>query len=347
MDALLISRNNRQVGLHALIWSLTFLALLLTLQTVDGFEKPDERIVSPLALGMVFSLIVFYGNSVYLAPKLAQNAHFLSYTTVLLIGLMVISALEAILDQVLYQSFHPYPKTRAWTTFYLPNLIINALVGLISFTYWSTRSWLQSERHRNELAEANLNAEIASLKSSIQPHFLFNSLNGIYSEALKSDRPKIAQMIASLADLMRHTVYQTEQPSIAISKEIQSIKDYISIWNYRVDHQFVKVKLDEKIEHQEMYIAPMLLLPLVENAFKHGIVPGKASQIEIQIDSKSAREMSFQVTNTLHPKSQAIEGTGFGLKNLMERLNLLYPNSHKFSFREENGCFVSKLQLHF
>ena len=185
------------------------------------------------------------------------------------------------------------------------------------------------------------------LKAQINPHFLFNVLNSFYAKALKNDVPELADGIAKLAELMRYMVYETNEDKVALEKEIHHLKKFIQVYQLRIsedDDVFINFAVKGAVDNVK--ISPMLLIPFVENAIKHGIDTKAKSVINISLEV-AQNKLSYKVTNTMQ---QAVYGlknsaSGFGLDNLKKRLSILYPNAYTIETKVEKGCFLSLLEL--
>jgi LytS/YehU family sensor histidine kinase len=159
--------------------------------------------------------------------------------------------------------------------------------------------------------------------------------------------PELADGIAKLAELMRYMVYETNEDKVALEKEIKHLKNFIQIYQLRMaedDEVYINFKI--KGDTKEVNISPMLLIPFVENAIKHGIDPKTKSFIDISLEV-SQRKLCFKVTNTIHQNISGLadEISGFGLDNLKKRLRILYPNAHTLKTKVDQGHFISLLML--
>jgi len=182
--------------------------------------------------------------------------------------------------------------------------------------------------------------ELKYLKMQIHPHFLFNTLNTMYGLALKKAE-QTPDMILKLSNLLDYLLYETEKPLVPISEEIEHIKDYIALEKMRFNDT-LHVTMDVKLASENRTIAPMLLLPFVENSFKHGSI--KNGVLEIYIEIKATLEVvHFKIKNSnSHPT--AAQG-GIGLENIKKRLELLYPDKHKLAIATNDDDFVVNLEL--
>lgn len=182
--------------------------------------------------------------------------------------------------------------------------------------------------------------ELNYLKMQIHPHFLFNTLNTMYGFALKNS-DKTPDMILKLSNLLDYLLYQTEKPFVLMSEDIHHIQDYIDLEKMRFNDT-LNVRMDVKLESKNTTIAPMLLLPFIENSFKHGSIVNGVLQIEIQIVA-SLETVHFRIKNT-NSKNIASQH-GIGLENIKKRLELLYANKHELSIDDTADYFDVDLQL--
>jgi two-component system, LytTR family, sensor kinase len=186
--------------------------------------------------------------------------------------------------------------------------------------------------------------ELSALKAQINPHFLFNNLNTIYSMASKNDE-KTKDVILKLSDFLRFVLYDTSSDTILLEKEVEMIRTYVDLQQERIDPGITPVILDVEGDFGNTRIAPFLLLPFVENCFKHGIGkdPGKI-QIDIRLKGK---RLLFKTENrvALREKTGNEENGGIGIRNVEKRLNLLYPGRHSLQLEENAGVFRTALSV--
>jgi two-component system, LytTR family, sensor kinase len=211
---------------------------------------------------------------------------------------------------------------------------------------WGYRLFLDrnlEEQRRKELDLENLKSELNFLRSQISPHFIFNVLNSMVALARKQPQ-SLEPVLIKLSELMRYMVYETSH-SVPLSTEIDYLKGYIELQGIRFGDK-LPVKFEVNCGQGFCEIEPMLLIPLVENAFKFGLgVPQPT--IEIDITVSSTRQLIFQVKNRCHPAMPVTDKSesGIGLKNLQRRLNLLYPGNHTLSISSLDGWYIAKLAV--
>jgi len=180
--------------------------------------------------------------------------------------------------------------------------------------------------------------ELNMLKAQIHPHFLFNTLNNLYSLTLdKSD--KAAEVVAKLSDLLSFMLYEGNKPQVSIQQEITLLQNYIDLEKLRYGNQ-LNLVFEHQIEDTSAPIAPFLLLPLVENAFKHGDL---SYPIDIQLDTKDER-LIFKVKNRIKAKQKDQVG-GIGLENIRKRLELIYEQQQTFNIRADEDIFEVELSI--
>ena len=223
------------------------------------------------------------------------------------------------------------------------NVIIYLGVIGLAVAVRMTERWYRDEKKRDEMEKAATEAELVALKSQVNPHFLFNTLNNIYS-LIQIDQDKAQEAVHDLSGMLRYVLYDSEKPSVPLSKETGFLKDYIKLMSMRCSSN---VTLDVSLPEtdSDKQVAPLLFIPLVENAFKHGISTSEPSSIKIEL-KEEGEYVSFLVENTSFPKNDSDRsGSGIGVKNLQRRLDMLYPGQHSFEYGETQGFYRSFLRI--
>lgn len=197
----------------------------------------------------------------------------------------------------------------------------------------------------HEIEKEKTLTELKALKSQINPHFLFNSLNSIYSLARKNST-QTPEKIVQLSDLMRHIIYESDVDFIPLEKEVEMVKNYIELQNLRTSEKN-KIKLEVLGEIGDKKIAPLLFLPFVENSFKHGL-KGGAQKIFVEIRIEvSGTILKFEIENSKGKTSEVnnLKYKGIGIGNVKKRLELIYPNSHLLKISDNKNTFKVLLQV--
>jgi LytS/YehU family sensor histidine kinase len=203
---------------------------------------------------------------------------------------------------------------------------------------------LQVIYQKSQLERQSLKSELALLRSQINPHFLFNTLNNMHS-FVHTDPDKTAFSIIKLSEIMRYMLNESNSEKVLLEQEIEYIKSYIALQNMRFsDKQYVNLEIIGDPDGIE--IAPMIFIPFIENAFKHGEKKQTTPSIDIKLEFDKKR-IYFEVKNIIRKiKSDDIEGnTGFGLDNLKRRLELAYPDMCSLTITKENNQYITKLNI--
>ncbi|HVI47578.1 MAG TPA: histidine kinase [Chitinophaga sp.] len=203
------------------------------------------------------------------------------------------------------------------------------------------QEWFKSEKQREDLKVEKLNAELKFLKSQINPHFLFNCLNTIYSLAHKQS-VQTEHAILKLSTIMRYMIYESNEDTVQLLQELKYLQDYIDIQRLRLPKDIV-VDYRQTGNPAGIQIEPMLLVPFVENAFKHGISYTEDSFIDIEI-TIAENMIRLIVRNSLF-KERVSERGGIGLQNVFKRLEMLYTDRHEVDIREDDNQFIVDLKI--
>ena len=205
--------------------------------------------------------------------------------------------------------------------------------------YWTFKYRKSIQKLKND----KLEAELMLLKNQINPHFFFNTLNNLYS-LIKKDADAAQDYVLKLSDLMRFTIYDSGKEKVQLKDEIHYLINYIELQTARY-HKDIDVNFEKTIKNSEVMVAPLLFIILLENAFKHGVEKATENAfVHIQLIEDDTK-ISFTVKNNYDPE-EASKESGIGLKNLQDRLNLLYPNSHKLCASSEENIYSTTLEIY-
>lgn len=231
--------------------------------------------------------------------------------------------------------------------YYVPELLQIIIVTAIPLSLKFMRRYYQLQDEKNVLSKINTQLELDFLKSQINPHFLFNSLNNIYSLTLqKSD--KAPEMVIKLSDLMRYMLYECNVEKNEIEKEIAFMENYIELEKIRHGEQ-VKIELIKDIRNTSIKIPPLLLIPFIENAFKHGLNSQFGYSWVRMVISTTDKTLAFECENNTLTNNQQIQNTagGIGIENTKKRLQLIYPERHSLEIEQKNDIFKVTLNIKF
>lgn len=213
-------------------------------------------------------------------------------------------------------------------------------ISLLKFTV--DRFILEGEK--KTLENEKLNAELNYLKAQVNPHFLFNTLHNLnYLTQVKSEQA--TDVVVKLSNIMRYMIYDADKSTVLLSKEIEYIKDYLALERIRLNRDF-ELKFDTAGAEIDLEIPPLILIPFVENAFKHGVSDAERNcwvRVKLESDAKS---LTLTVENSMMPKQVDSEDkSGFGLENVRKRLDLSFPEAYSLDIHEEKNVFKVRLTL--
>ncbi len=339
-----------RILIHIGGWVLLYLLPPLVLQT-------EVRLPSSFGDFMYWTVVIifFYINYLWLIPRYLSKRRFLHYF--LFIFLMLVFTYSA--NEMYIRHVHAveaakrgetepkendqprrkYPRFRGYNS----ALFCFALLAL-GTSIRVYENWYENEKQKKEMENQKLGAELSLLKSQINPHFFFNTLNSIYSLAIiKSDRTPEA--VVKLSEIMRYIIYDTERKLVPLSKEIEYIANYIELQRLRLPDE-IKIKFKTEVGEEEAVIEPLLLLPFVENAFKHGVDIEKGGKIAVII-TRRGNELRLHVENPLTDIAGNNKNgqSGVGMNNTLKRLRLLYQDNFKFTAGPVKANYVVDLVL--
>lgn len=216
------------------------------------------------------------------------------------------------------------------------------LVAGYTFLYAVVRDYFRRLVVSAQEKAERTQAELTALRSQVDPHFLFNTLNMIYGTALKEKAPETADHIEQLAGMLRYVLIRSE--SVPVEAEKRFLEEYLALQRKRIP---AGVRLDVSLPavDPEVQIAPLLLIPFVENAFRYGISAEEPSFIRLELSVRKGR-LDFFLLNSIHEKSRQVTGEGTGIRNTLRRLELLYPDRHTSHIGETPEGFRVALTLH-
>lgn len=221
-----------------------------------------------------------------------------------------------------------------WTVFVV---LLGFLIGTVMC---ETREWYKQDRKRKEMEKEKLVSELSFLKSQVNPHFLFNSLNGIYALAIKKS-DKTPDALLQLSDLLRHMLYDADHGIVLLKKEVDYLQNYIQLQRLRLPDD-AKISFDVLGDLSSRMIEPMLFIPFVENAFKHG-VDSEGADIRIKL-SVGGNHLVFEISNRISNAKSKDASSGIGLANVKKRLDLHYGDDYELNYGKSKGFF--KVDLH-
>ncbi|HCL83166.1 MAG TPA: histidine kinase [Chitinophagaceae bacterium] len=336
-----IGRNLRNKSskllIHLVIWAIIF--LLPYIFTGENPKNAEEIAFRNLNTATVFLWMgLFYLNAEFLIPLLFYGKKYFIYTISLVSLFILIMGLHGALFAPLVPG-HPFNFLRSSAHNFVPFLF----TVTVSATYKIFLDKIKADETASEKQKENLKAELSFLRSQISPHFLFNVLNNIVAMVrMKSE--DLEPTVIKLSSLLQYMLYETDEEKVLLKNEAEYLQSYIDLQQMRYSTKLnLQVHLDVKEEW--LTIEPMLLIPFVENAFKHGNGLLKDPEIHIYLKVENNR-LEFEVKNKYVGTDTAKDKTsGIGLANVKRRLELLYEKKHTLKMIKQQGWFIVSLQL--
>lgn len=301
--------------------------------------------------GLPAAMLVVYVNVYVLFPRFFELKKYMAYAAWAVLLLFIASLLNRILiERIIEPNFFPsttyYEPIFVWYLLFKGMLWFLAPVLLFTLLIRAVAHWVDQERVHQDTLREKLAAELHLLKAQVHPHFLFNTLNNLYALTLQS-APAAPQVVIKLSELMSYMLYESQAESISLEKEVGHISNYIALEKLRYGDR-LEVSLTASGELHGKMIAPLLLIPFVENAFKHG-VSEETDNVWVTIDIKAKDGwLGIKVENS-HTGGEARCGSagtgGIGLHNVKRRLALLYPEGHKLTLTREAGHYTVDLNI--
>jgi sensor histidine kinase YesM len=335
-----------KVGLHTAFWAgLMVLPHLLvyqgTKEVTKASETPQPTGALPTILELLsygFFIALFYVNGSILIRRFLYTRRYLWYFVVV-VGIF---CAKVLVFYPLTKAAHD-PYKPGFVTYLTANFLILLFFLALSTAYQVIVDKVRTDKLSQDRQEEHLKTELSFLRSQISPHFMFNVLNNIVALVrMKSD--KLEPTIFKLSSLMRYMLYQADDQKISLQKEADYLQSYIDLQQMRVGEK-VRLHVSIKPGTDPFTIEPMLLIPFIENAFKHGTGYMEYPQIDIHL-SVTDGLLYFTVRNRFNPQQETKDATsGIGLANVKRRLNLLYGNEYDLWITTKNDWFLVSLQL--
>lgn len=340
-----------ELGKRILLHSLFWLVVLLFFTFFFGFDGASFETILifstfflPVTIGTTY-VFIYRLIPNYLIPK-----RYLSFTLYTLAAFLIsasyitISAFYGIFLTIGYGYQENFPLTKSLIYILISVYLVVAIASAFSLLKYNYSAAAKNEELKNRILEAQLklkDQELQYLKMQIHPHFLFNTLNTIYGLSL-SNHIQTSEMILQLSELLDYILYQTKKPLVKLEDEINHIKNYIDLEKKRF-RDTLKIDFECDLIPPDMEIAPMLLLPFVENSFKHGRDSRGELQIHIKLKIHDGH-LEFEISNSKSSNMGEVSD-GIGLQNIKRRLDILYPENHELKIENSEYRFKVDLKL--
>jgi two-component system LytT family sensor kinase len=327
-----------QVTRESIIGLIGWLVLLFLLISTNA----NPAFIFLWGFSILLAIFIYWTSAYWIIPEVKRRQqgfkHYMARVVLVVLLSVVLIAIMA----------NPFGHNVALPVIMLNSALQILIVAPISWQIYKIRSASDAELYRLKTELGQSTASYNMLQAQINPHFLFNALNTLYGTALQENAERTGEGIQMLGDMMRFMLHENMQQSISLTREIEYLHNYIALQKLRTQISPDIVIQSEIADHVgNLQITPMLLIPFVENAFKHGISLREPSHIKVTLQT-TGNTLYFDVYNSIHPKSEADpekDYSGIGLNNLKQRLKLIYPQRHELVIRETGKEFFVHLTL--
>lgn len=328
---------------HLVGWAMVFFTFFYFLSAI----RPPQEAWARTCVNVLFIMALFYGNAKLVVNRYMETGRLRELLAMMLILWFGTSFLRAWVEiQVFGGSIFDHDPVHRSS---ILRLTLGYALSFFLLLLFSTLYQLVENRRKLELQHLELEskhteAQLNYLKAQINPHFLFNTLNNIYAAATLQ-HPRTADMVLRLSELLRYVTYDAQANQVPLEKEIAQIRAYIDLFQLKSETP-LPVHVDIVGDPKPYLIEPVLLLPMVENALKHGDLElNPAGFLNVKVEIRPAT-LHFVVTNSFDPQNRQKDAVGgVGLENVRQRLALNYPGKHRFDLRADNRVFTADLEL--
>jgi len=324
---------------HAIFWLSIYLVLII----LDTSQNIGYVLVKEFVNVSFFALMV-YLNLYYLFPQYLTKKNLLVHLASLAVAAILITPIKTL---AFYITSSNYADVQSYFLHNQPSIFLSTFfIGIGSTIYNIMNDWLLSQREKKELQAQTLQSELKFLKSQINPHFLFNTLNSLYALTLKKS-DQAPEIVLKLSEMMRYMLYECNVPMVPLQKEVNYLKNYLELEKLR---QGKKMKIDFQVEGepQNQRIAPLMFIPFIENCFKHGIsnqITEGFVNILLKIDGDHVTTTIENSKAPTRPSTTGKKSGGIGLVNVKRRLNLLYPDKHDLKVSQDPNTYKVSLSM--
>lgn len=347
MSTFRLNRIN-ELFMHIAGWSIM---LVLPAFFTDPFYQTFSwsryawRLMLPASL-----LCIFYLNYCWLAVDYIKTRKLRRYILMNFLVIAVFLTLSYFLHTYLHQFRIVGLEKKRIGTFFFPlfrDFTSFAMIAALAFAILVNKSWHKTEQARKNAETARTQIELQNLRNQINPHFLLNTLNNIYA-LISFNHDKAQEAVLKLSEMLRCLLYENKAPYVPLRQEIQFLKNYTELMDIRLNAHVETSFEAESMPHSDTVIAPFIFISLIENAYKHGISPTQESFIHIRIqDDVAAQKIVLEIRNSNFPKDETDKsGHGIGLEQVKKRLELTYPNAHKWMTQIDKHEYRTLLTLY-
>jgi LytS/YehU family sensor histidine kinase len=287
----------------------------------------------------MFALVYF--NTLVLIPKLWLRKKWIGYGIGIVLAISAYTLLRSLYTQYSFAWLFGHPEPEPITNFISLSFVYGVWFTVISSMLYITQTWYEQKQEVKNIQINQLQTELKYLRARMNPHFLFNGLNTVYG-SIDKDNKQAREILLQFSDLLRYSIYEADTDFVELGREIQHLENYVALQKARSN---VNLDVDFliEIENRQMPIAPMLFLPLVENAFKFVSRDDRSNFVRIVL-RQNGNELYFECRNSFETTAGQETG-GIGHPNLRRRLALLYKDNHRFEIRSEENEYIVYLTI--
>jgi sensor histidine kinase YesM len=324
-----------RIALHLVFW---FCAWFFFFFYYKRYSEVNSYTLLASFINLVVAIATVYTFNYYLIPKILLKNQWKKFIAFAFVAIVLFFYIELLLTlflvvKLLYAGQSLFPEM-VDVVMLLFNMFFVVFIAIAIKFY---KRWSEIDIREQKVQKEKVEAELQMLKTQINPHFLFNTLNSIYVLAMKNSE-QTANMVMKLSDILDYILYKIDSPRIAISAEIQIIENYIALEKIRFTDR-VNLSLSSDFKSEDIQIPPMLIIPFIENAFKHGVAKSlEKSWVKISIQ-EAGQMMNIAVSNSKGPNSTKSETGGIGLVNVRKRLDILYRDSYILDISEKINSY--------
>lgn len=330
-------KKTRIVLIHIICWILV-LGYFYGSDIINGV--PFKQAIFSYSMNFI-QIVEFYICFLWVYPKFLKRGKAIQLIGGIILTIAIFISMRYLLEEILFLKWfglHNYSDGTPIWYYITDNIYFSLAFIVVPAAIYGAKLSFETERTNLKLKDEVVKSELAFLKSQINPHFLYNTLNYVYSLAIPvSD--KLANAVLRLSDLMRYTLTDSPDGLVRLDKEVDYLESYIELFKMRFEPKFFVDFKTDGISDQK--VAALVLIPFVENAFKHGVINDEAQPVRITLTVQNKR-LSFVVSNKIS-HAQKDHSSGVGLVNIHRRLDLIYPDKHELLISNNGNTYKTTL----
>lgn len=290
-------------------------------------------------LALMFSLVYF--NTLVLIPRLLLKRRVMAYTAGILITIAAYTLLRSLYTRYSFYWLFDLPEPEPITTFLWLSFVYGVWFTVVSSMLYITQNWYEQKQRVKAAEVSQLRTELKYLRAQMNPHFLFNGLNTIYG-SIDMNNLQAREILLQFSDLLRYTIYEADTDVVPLEKEVKHLENYVALQKARSNAN-VRIDLSVSLENVQVPVAPMLFMPLLENAFKFVTRDDQRDNYVVISLQQSGNTIQFRCSNSRDREPH--EEGGIGLVNIKRRLDLLYGERHRLTIEETDSDYTVALML--